>query len=59
MFPRVGEHQQEVFNHNALFCGALEVNGAASGACSQIPSGGRPLPPLEPEITAVVFPRHL
>ena len=34
--------------------GAFDVIGAASGACSQTPSGARPLPPLEPEITVVV-----
>ena len=43
-----------VFGHNALLCGAFEVNGAASGVRSQTPSGGEPLPPLDPEITAVV-----
>ena len=44
-----------VCGHNALLSGALEMNGAASGVCSQTPSGGEPLPPLEPEITVVVF----
>ena len=34
-----------VFSHNALLSGALEVNGAASGVCSQTLSGGEPLPP--------------
>ena len=57
VFPGVQEHQQVVFGHRALLCGALEVNGAASGVCSQAPSGSEPLPPLEPEITAVVCPR--
>ena len=45
-----------VFGHSALVCGALEVNGAASVVCSQTPSGGEPLPLLEPEITVVVCP---
>ena len=36
--------------------GALDVIRVASGACSRTPSGGRPLPPLEPEITVVVCP---
>ena len=57
--PRGAEHQQVVFGHSTLLCGALEVNGAASGVCSQTPSGGEPLPPLEPEITVVVCPHHL
>ncbi len=56
VFPGVREHQQVVFSHSALLCGALEVNGAASGICSWTPSGGEPLPPLEPEITVVVCP---
>ena len=56
IFPGVQEHQQVAFGHRALLCGALEVNGAASGVCSQAPSGSEPLPPLEPEITAVVCP---
>lgn len=59
VFPGVWEQQQLVFSLNALLCGALEVNGAASGVCSQTPSGGEPLPPLEPEITVVVCPHHL
>ena len=59
MFPGVRVHQQEVFGHNALLFGALEVNGAASDVCSRTPSGSKPLPPLEPEITAVVCPRLL
>ena len=54
MFPRVQEHQQEVFGHNALLCDAFEVIGAASGACSWTPSDGGSLSPLEPEITVVV-----
>ena len=58
LFPGVREHQQVVFGHSALLCGAFEVNGAASGFRSQTPSGGEPLQPLEPEITAVVC-RHL
>ena len=53
---QVQEHQQLVFGHNALLCGALEVNGAASGTCSWTPSGGEPLPLLEPEISVVVCP---
>lgn len=48
-----------MFGHNALLCGALEVTGAASGASSQTTSGSGPLPPLEPEITALVCPRLL
>ena len=36
-----------------------EVVGAASGSCSGIPSGGRPRPPPESEITAMVCPCHL
>ena len=31
-----------------------KVTGAANVACSQTPSGARPHPPLESEITAVV-----
>ena len=27
VFPEVQEHQQVVFGHNALLCGALVVNG--------------------------------
>ena len=57
--PGVQEHQQVVFGHSALLCGALEVNGAASGVCSWTSSGSKPLPPLEPEITAVVCPHLL
>ena len=45
-----------VFGHSALLRGAFEVNGAADGVCSWTPSGGEPLPPLEPEITVVVCP---
>ena len=45
-----------VFGHNALLAGVLEVNGAASGVCSQTPSCGDLLPPLGPEITVVVCP---
>ena len=56
MFPGVGEYQQMVFGHNALLCGVLEKNGAASGVCSWTLSGGETLPPLEPEITAVICP---
>ena len=56
--PRGVKHQQVVFGHNALLCGALEVNGA-SGVCSQTPTGGKPLPPLAPEITLVVSPHLL
>ena len=52
----VQEHQQVVFRYSALLCGALEVNGAANGFCSQTVSGAKPLPPLEPEITVVVCP---
>ena len=59
VFPGLQEHQQMVFGHSALLCGALEVNGAASGVCSQTPSGGEPFPSLEPEITVVVCPRLL
>lgn len=59
LFPRVQEHQQLVFDHNVLLCGALEVIGAASGVCSWTSSGGKPLPPLEPEITAMVCPHLL
>ena len=59
VFPGVREHQQMVFSHNALLCGDFEVNGAASGVCSGTPSGGEPLPPLEPEITVMVCPHHL
>ena len=33
-----------------------EVPGAAGGACSWTPSGGRPCPPLVSEITAVFVP---
>ena len=40
-----------VFGHNALLYGALEVIGAASGACSGTPSGSGPCPPLESVIT--------
>ena len=29
MFPEVQEHQQVVFGHSVLLCGALEVIGAA------------------------------
>ena len=56
MFLGVREHQQVVFGHNALLCGALEVNGAASDFCSGIPSGGGPCPPLESGITVAVCP---
>ena len=54
VFPGVREHQQVVFGHNALLCGALEVSMAASGVCSLAPSGGESLPLLEPEITVVI-----
>ena len=37
VFPRVQEHKHVVFSHNALLCGVLEVNGAASDFCSCIP----------------------
>ena len=56
MLPGVQEQQQVVFGHSALLCGALEVNGAASSVCSWTPSGGKPLPSLEAEITVVVCP---
>ena len=59
VFPGVQEHQQVVFGHNALLCGALSVNGAASDFCSGIPSGSGPHLPLEPEITVVVCPHPL
>ena len=59
VFPGVQEHQQVVFGDSALLCGAPEVNGAASGVCSRTPSGGKPLPPLEPEITVVICSHHL
>ena len=59
VLPDIGEQQQVVFGHNALLCGALEVTGAASGACSQTPSGGGARPPLESEITSVVCPCYL
>ena len=36
-----------------------ELTGAASGACSQTPSGGGACPPLESEITSVVCPCYL
>ena len=36
-----------------------EVVGVTSGSCSGNPSGGGLHPPLESEITAMVFPRHL
>ena len=36
-----------------------EVVGAASDFCSSIPGGSGPCPPLESEITVVVFPCHL
>ena len=39
-----------------LFLPNSEVIGAAGGAYSQTPSGGRPQPPLVSEMTAVVFP---
>ena len=41
-----------------LLCGGFEVIGAASGACSQTPNGGRPSPTPEPETVAVICP-HL
>ena len=44
------------FSHNAFLCDALEVNGAAVGACSPTPNGVSSLPPLELEITLVVCP---
>ena len=56
VFPGVQEYQQVVFSHNALLCGAPEVNGAASGVCLWTPGGGEPLPPLDPEITVVICP---
>ena len=59
VLPGVREYQQVVFGHSAPLCGALEVIGATSGACSQTPSGGRPCPPLESEMTAVVCPRQV
>ena len=59
VLPAVQEHQQVVFSHNALLCGTREVHGAGSGICSQTPSIGEPLPPLEPELTALLCPRLL
>ena len=56
VFPGLQEHQQVVFGHNALLCGALKVNWTASGVCSCTPSDGKLLPLLELEITVVVFP---
>ena len=53
VFLGVQEHQQMLFGHHVLLCGACEVNEAVSGVCSQTPSGGEPLPSLEPKITAV------
>ena len=51
VFPRVQEHQKVVFSHNTHLCVALKVNGAGSDFYLGIPSGSRPCPPLEPEIT--------
>ena len=59
VLPGVQEQQQVVFGHGALLCGILEVIWAAGGGCSWTPSGGRPRPHLESEITAVVCPCHL
>ena len=59
VLPAVREQQQVVFGHNALLCGAQEVFGAASDACSCTSSGGGLRPPLESEITEVVCPHHL
>ena len=56
VFPGVQEHQQVVFGHNALLYSTLEVNGAASHVCSWTPSGGEPLPHLEPQIAVVICP---
>ena len=41
---------------NALLSGSLEVTGAARGVSSRTPSGGKALPPLEPEITSDLAP---
>ena len=57
--PGVREHQQVVFSYSALLCGAVKVNGASSDIFSWAPSGGEPLPPLEPEITGVISPHFL
>ena len=59
VFPGVQQHKQFVFGHSALLCGDFEVNEAASGVCSWTPGGGKPRPPLEPEVTVVVCPHHL
>ena len=59
VFPGMQEYQQVVFGHNALLCGALEVNGVASGVCSWTSSGGGPCTPLESEMIVAVRPRHL
>ena len=56
VLPDIGEQQQVVFGHNALLCCTLEVTGATSGSCSRTPSGGRPCPCLELEVTAVFCP---
>ena len=45
-----------MFSCNALLWVLPEITGAASGACSQTPSGGGSCPPLESEISAVVCP---
>ena len=53
------KQQQMVPGHNALLCGALEVIGAASSACSWTPSGSGSCPPLETKITVVVCLSHV
>ena len=54
VFLEVQEYQQVAFGHNALLCGALKVNGAASDFCSDISHGSGPCPPLESGITGVL-----
>ena len=56
VFREMVEHQHVVFSHNALFCGAFEVNGVASDFCSGISNGSGPCPPLESGITAAGLP---
>ena len=48
-----------VVDQNALLYSVFEVTWAASAVCAQTPSGGEPLPPLEPEIIVVICPHLL
>ena len=59
VLPGEREQHQVVFHLIVLFYVPSEVVRAASDFCSGVPSGSRPRPPLELEVTVVVCSYHL